>query len=79
MSKVWFSSPYTFITNSFLICGLTALMGRQNFLVPQSWVWPPKYSLFLSGLYDWGCSIKGSLHSMDGKLQLVINNIDATY
>ena len=33
-SKVWLSSPNTFVTNSSLVSCPTAFMGRQNFLAP---------------------------------------------
>jgi hypothetical protein len=63
MSKMWLLSPSTFVTNSFLV-GPVALVGLRNFLAPS--ILGLASDMFLlssfSGLHNWGCSVKVSLH-----------------
>ncbi len=63
MLKVWLSSPSTFVTNSFSVSP-AALAGLLNFLAPSILGLASDILLLssFSGLHNWGCSIKVSLH-----------------
>ena len=64
MTKVWLSSPSTFVTNSFLVSP-AALAGLQNFFAPSILgLASNMFSLSsFSSLLDWGCSVKVRMHS----------------
>ena len=58
MSKVWLSSPNTFVTNSFLLGCPAPSWADGISWPPKSWVWPPTCLIFLFSLHDWGVPSK---------------------
>ena len=82
MSKVWLSSPNTFVTNSFLVGCPAALMGRRNFLAPSILGSASNmFSLSFLVCSTGGVPSKGACVSDDrrGSTRPLINNVDATY
>ena len=58
MSKVWLSSPNTFVTNSFLLGCPAPSWADGISWPPKSWVWPPTCLIILFSLHDWGVPSK---------------------
>jgi len=82
MSKVWPSSPNTFVTNSFLVGCPAALMGRRNFLDPLNLgLASDMFSLSFSVCTTGGVPSKEACTADNrrGSTRLLINNVDATY